>query len=366
MQPHLLRAYDFVPLYDNVLNVGDVFSITNSTTLGAIFGSWYSEAKREKVSAAYFDRQMCTSPNAIQGYATRNPEAPMFTRDILGSALSGALDAGHWHFAEGRYPVPKGLENSPAGIIASMPVSLRNDGEANYENVNLVQTDFSVATDPQVSYTNKPADALIIAPDGSATIGDLSHYFTLTDTLTLTNNGYTRDIYLHFNGDSALTVDNLQDLRNLRDAVNNGSGTYKGYYSDNGFKDVAFVLTVDLDMDSIEWDPIGRRTVPFRGVFHGQNHTISRLFVNRYNTTANDTYNHIGLFGYMENASIDSLHLDNSCTVRGRYYVGGLVGYASHSYILGCSSSAKIISCYDYNGEIAGYICNNSTIDGCF
>jgi hypothetical protein len=67
--------------------------------------------------------------------------------------------------------------------------------------------------------------------------------------------------------------------------------------------------------------PIGSQAFPFTGIFNGNNHMISNLYIYRPNTE------NIGLFGYINNAQINNLRVNN-LDVYGNCFVGGLVGYA--------------------------------------
>lgn len=65
-----------------------------------------------------------------------------------------------------------------------------------------------------------------------------------------------------------LTISNLTDLENFRDAVNKG----------NSFAGKTVVLSGDITLSG-EWTPIGTDEHPFSGKFNGGNHTISGLNV---------------------------------------------------------------------------------------
>ena len=87
---------------------------------------------------------------------------------------------------------------------------------------------------------------------------------------------------------------------------------------------------VDWDGDgSATWDsedqlgfrPIGNSTTNFTGTYNGQFYTINFLFMNRSSS------DNIGLFGYVNNAKIMHLGLQD-LNISGRDNVGGLIGYA--------------------------------------
>ena len=100
---------------------------------------------------------------------------------------------------------------------------------------------------------------------------------------------------------------------------------------------VVFKLMKDMDLTnwiaennpSQGWLPIGVESAPFKGIFYGNNHTISGLTINRKST------NHVGFFGYVTNATISNLTIEGT-TVTGASNVGAFVGYILLSAISNC------------------------------
>lgn len=140
-----------------------------------------------------------------------------------------------------------------------------------------------------------------------------------------------------------------------------------------GNTDVFFSLETDIDLapwlaenNPYEgWLPIGTESSPFQGTFNGNGHTISNLTINRPST------DYIGLFGYCTSGlSIENLILTD-CSITGKYYVGGIVGYMDRdngdggyvynnfycrdSRIIGCEFYGKILG-NDYVGGVIGYM----------
>jgi hypothetical protein len=102
-----------------------------------------------------------------------------------------------------------------------------------------------------------------------------------------------------------------------------------------------FIQTADIDATATSgWNggkgfsPIGNQTSPFKGIYNGQGHAISGLTINRSSS------GYIGFFGVTNQASIQNLGL-TGCSVSGKTYVGGLVGYnttqstVSNAYVTG-------------------------------
>jgi len=144
--------------------------------------------------------------------------------------------------------------------------------------------------------------------------------------------------------------------------------------------------------DGAGWSPIGRDytkiSTNFTGCYDGQGHTIDSLFINR---TESD---HVGLFGYLNNATISDLGLTD-IEITGGGDTGGLAGNLEGTTIItacyttgtvtnasnptgglvgSTSGSTGISDCYsvctvvgsNYVGGLAGKICSNASISSCY
>ena len=118
-----------------------------------------------------------------------------------------------------------------------------------------------------------------------------------------------------------------------------------------GQSNVYFSLEADIDMtDWIAennpvqgWQPIGSSSSSaFKGVFNGNGHTISNLWINRPGSEC------IGLFGYIINGSISDLKVVDADYL-GKKYIGGLVG----QYAFSAESKKTIYNCF-FRGSING------------
>lgn len=146
-----------------------------------------------------------------------------------------------------------------------------------------------------------------------------------------------------------------------------GSGTendpYLIFYADQltqvrnflGKSGVYFKLMSDIDLtDWIEenspnqgWQPIGVSSSRFKGIFDGNNHTISNLIINRPSADG------IGLFGYAEGATFKNIVIDET-TINGNGDVGPVCGNASSSSFSNCKVTATINAKGNTVGGIAG------------
>ena len=107
--------------------------------------------------------------------------------------------------------------------------------------------------------------------------------------------------------------------------------------------DQYFILMSDLDFsgsdyDNINstdgWEPIGNYYEPFEGGFDGNGYVINNLYINQGGS-------YTGLFGHLENATIENVSIIN-CKISGWENVGTLAGYINNSTIELCCSSGNI------------------------
>ena len=175
-----------------------------------------------------------------------------------------------------------------------------------------------------------------------------------------------------------------------------------------GRTDLCAVLTSDIVMNSGTFDadgrytpaagetvsrmnPIGSETQPYTGTFDGGGYTIRGLRVskrnyrNYYNSNGGgfDEGNHAGLFGKLSGATVKNLTVTGY--VDGRFYVGGIAGYADDTTkLLNCRNKCIVVSgksthpyasdpesVIRYAGGIVGYnagsvtaCCNAGTVTG--
>lgn len=112
----------------------------------------------------------------------------------------------------------------------------------------------------------------------------------------------------------------------------------KGYLNGNGRK-------------YRSWTPIGVYVnnvyIIYKGTFEGNGHTIRGIYIS-------DTFMYIGLFGYITDATIRNLHLEDSY-ISGYMHVGGIAGWLGvRAEASDCSTSAYIRGVQNVGG-IFGY-----------
>lgn len=160
-----------------------------------------------------------------------------------------------------------------------------------------------------------------------------------------------------------------QHLAWLAQKVNDGTSTYNGVY---------FRLTSDLDMNSLEWTPIGNNTTNrFKGNFDGDGHFIDNIYM----LMTPDAYlPNCGLFGVIEGASVLDLGVRTTCFCnnKGPMCAGGIAAYiyggtnsiincyhlGNISFGDGISGGLNSSSVYGYGG-IVGYVNGETTLTNC-
>lgn len=145
---------------------------------------------------------------------------------------------------------------------------------------------------------------------------------------------------------SPYLIQNRDDLIKLRDRVNSETG-YAGNY---------FKQTTDIDLDGIEWIPIGTddsAKTKFKGIYDGDGHEITNL-----NNSDGRYYG--GLFGDITGTVKNLAVIDCNITTT-IYYGGAIVG--NGGTIENCYSTGTV---YAPNGSAGGISGNGSTIKNCY
>lgn len=155
---------------------------------------------------------------------------------------------------------------------------------------------------------------------------------------------------------SPYRITTADELAFLAEAVNNGN-TFTGVY---------FELDADIFLNDTaesnwkenakKWIPIGAFDTAFSGIFNGNGHTVSGLYITCY-----DSY--VGLFGKAIEAKITNLGVINSF-VQGSSSVGAIVGEDENCYFEACYSDCEIHGEFNLGGISGTSIC--STFKKCY
>lgn len=132
---------------------------------------------------------------------------------------------------------------------------------------------------------------------------------------------------------------------------------------DSGNTNACGVVVADIDMSTVcgkergTWNPIGNTKNRFSGVFDGNGHSITNLYVN-------GTTNYQGLFGVVENARIQNLTIASGTVTSKAGSTGSIAGYATNTVIDNCHNYTNV-SCVKFAGGIVGYLSKDAEITRC-
>lgn len=201
---------------------------------------------------------------------------------------------------------------------------------------------------------------------GFTASADLSNEGTATVTVNYSNSKTTYDVKVenYFSGEgteeSPYLITSASDLKLFSNVVNNLS--ISPYY-----KAACYKQTEDIDLNNALYDPIGvfkeddilYQSITFDGVYDGNKHKITNLFVN----TSKD---YAGLFGrtsrhsVIKNLSVyGNVTGSNVCT-------GGIVGEVGYGgQIINCSFSGSVTG-PRLTGGITSGLRGGGTVSGCY
>ena len=106
------------------------------------------------------------------------------------------------------------------------------------------------------------------------------------------------------------------------------------------------------------WEPIGTTSTNFKGTLDGNGYRIKNLYINNPNRS------YVGLFGYIVEATIKNIILENANLI-GKNYVGGVAGYVSCSTVTNVALKNTSIMGNDYVGGVIGYSYRTTTVSYC-
>ncbi len=105
------------------------------------------------------------------------------------------------------------------------------------------------------------------------------------------------------------------------------------------------------------WVPIGVASTPFKGVFNGNNHKISGVFISR------STIDNVGFFGYVDGATITDLTIEGT-TVSGANNTGVFIGYATGATLSNLVCNGTSVTGANEVGGFAGQLFS-TTVNNC-
>lgn len=147
-----------------------------------------------------------------------------------------------------------------------------------------------------------------------------------------------------------ITITTAEQLAKIAEEVNSG----------NTFAGVTILLDRDIDLNNIEWIPIGYGVKAtgkaFAGTFDGQNHTIYNLKISRFVGGGSDVRSSagVGLFGFAGKSSVIKNVKIDTTNVNGNHYVGSLIGYALQMTVENCEVTNATINCTKFDADEEG------------
>lgn len=122
--------------------------------------------------------------------------------------------------------------------------------------------------------------------------------------------------------------------------------------------DLSGNLTADLS-GMISWTPVGNASNPYTGVFDGQGHSISGLYIET-------DENLIGLFGWNK-GTVKNVGVTGSY-IKGKNSVGGICGFNQGGSVIACFNTGTVIG-NRHIGGVCGYNNNGESVGnvtGCY
>ena len=351
---------------DVCFNAGDIIGGTDGTSvfststahrdnrysIGRLYGGGSSN-----LGACYVDTLRVPST-----YTSATSTLKKSTSTLTGSVAPFSSNSTDWVCAAGTYPRIKGMEDLTISKVLALPIEFA--GTDNVDNVTQnfrVRSQWGIEWEVEGANIGTPVDNYQTVTLPASRIGNIVLKAQYEDTC------YYR-IVLKMGVSaptSALTVDNLTDLQNLRTGINSGTSfTYKGIAVPAGGAGTTFELTTNITLSSSSnWDPIGTETNPFKGIFDGKGDTISGM------RQTNLSYS--GLFGYVKNGTVKDLAL-TGINVNSPQQTGGICTYLQGGTISNCSVSgtlgysSEVADAIKYRGGVVAVMSNGATVTNCY
>lgn len=190
----------------------------------------------------------------------------------------------------------------------------------NNDDNNNIQLLVTIASDAGIEYIKQPNGLTIYGYGKNKIAIDYKYHLGQEDIFEIkeTNKKVSNEkisISETGNEEAPLIIMNAEQLANIQHFAD-------GKLKDNISKDkIYYRLGANIDLNEIEWTPIGSKNDPFVGTLDGGGYTISNL---KYENTEEDN---VGLFKYVS-GTLKNIKLENA-VVTGKDNVGGLVGYST-------------------------------------
>ncbi|MGI6321174.1 MAG: T9SS type A sorting domain-containing protein [Bacteroidales bacterium] len=157
----------------------------------SIFGDSLSQSAYypiEILENNFYDKQMVTQTASASGDVEGKAEG-LLTTEMTGFTLQSVLGDG-WSYAEGRYPIPLGLENDSISLLVATPIYLKFTDQQNYNTVDSVSANFTVGLENNVVWNE--TYGRVSFDDEYATLLSLGY-----ENLVVSLGDYKKEVYIN-------------------------------------------------------------------------------------------------------------------------------------------------------------------------
>lgn len=168
-------------------------------------------------------------------------------------------------------------------------------------------------------------------------------------------------------------ISSAEDLWNLAKLVN--SKEEGGYRTDGKYNGACYRLTADIDLGGRkEWKPIGYEEphgvhYRFGGIFDGDGHTISGMYIKYKESPLREHQSAFGLFGCVSDGTVKNLTVSESSIfveAEGSTEIGAVAGNVRNGVIENCHTTDSVSLTGPYKvGGICGSISTDSPVQDC-
>lgn len=353
-------GYNSILLISNCYNVGILFRTGNYYPCGGIVG-YFHEGQTTNITNNFY-LNTCGGNNTYGGSPMTS--SVMQTPEFVGMLNNGscAWEQDIAPFVNDGYPIltmivqdaftdtATDLTANSANLHGSVAVEHANITSKGFEYRELGDTTFNIVN----VFGNDNSFSYLL---NGLTPNTTYEYRTFVNVAECPYTSYG-DIQTFevswLNADTILIYD-ANMLQWVSDRCNSGT-TFEGKYI-KLMNNIVLPLNQPNNMTSIGSYP----NHPFKGTFDGNGMLISNLYIDHPNTE------YQGFFGYTLDANLYEVGLVN-ITASGRNYTGGMVAYASNTYMRDCYVSGGSLFALSYCGGLVGYQNQgtNSIISGCY
>lgn len=342
----------------NALNTGSVKGSVRY--LGCIVGDGNYQGS---ISNSYYDKQMCIL-GGVEGSDILNSAEGKLTSEITsGLFFSNNTD---WSEESARYPIPKGLENNDAAILAATPIFFNFTNSDLYEKSYSVKSNFTLGNASGVTWTSSNTAFAEIKSK------EVSLKKEGATVLTASKGSATKTINLT----SAFTINSLEDFLAFRNALLSKSNPFKEVTLIENAFGLYFTLTTDIDLKGINWNETKEQGVYFSGILDGAGHSIKNLYINGANSNSEGLFYAISTGGVIKNLNlvdVDIIGLSDdvggfagelsrgvienciiSGKINGKFFVGGIVGFNNFGSIKNCTNNSHVSGSRSIGGIAGG------------